>query len=114
MLRSSDQDNEDFGSSYIEYNIFNLIKIDLIYLIKTKVSLAKEFHIQPSEIDKMSMWEFNLFVKYLNDAIKDENEQQKQEMDKYNINEYSKMANPKNIQKTMSANTLNYPKQYKL
>lgn len=99
MSKNSDLDNIEFGQSYIEYNIFNLIKIDLVHLIKLKATLAKEFHIQPSEIDKMAMWEFNLFVKYINDAVKEENDQQKQEMSKYNVDEYMKMSNPKNIQK---------------
>ena len=70
----------------MEFLIFNLIKIDLLNLIKIKAKLAKEFHIQPSEIDKMQVWEYELFITYLNEAVKEDNEAHEDEMSKYNIN----------------------------
>ena len=45
------------------------------------------------------MWEYELYVQQLNELIKDENDHQKKEMDKYHINDYMQSAHPKNIQK---------------
>lgn len=101
-LRSSDQDNTEpfrLDSTYMEYAIYVLFKIDIMNHIKTKASLAKNFHIQPSEVDMMPMWEYELFMKALNDLVKEENDNQQKEMDKYNINDYKKMSNPSNISK---------------
>ena len=70
-----------------------------MHLIKMKATLAKNFHIQPSEIDKMPVWEYELFIQYINDEVKEENDKQQKEMDKYNINDYRKMSDPSRIQK---------------
>jgi hypothetical protein len=112
MLRNSDPDNQSFNSndpvvdkissSFIEYQIFSLMRIDIISLINIKASLSKAFHIQPSEIDNMPMWEFELYIKQLNELVKEENDGQKKEMDKYRINDYMKMASPSNMNKTMA------------
>lgn len=70
-----------------------------MHLIKMKATLAKNFHIQPSEIDEMPVWEYELFIQYINDEVKEENDKQQKEMDKYNINDYRKMSDPSKIQK---------------
>lgn len=75
-----------------------------------KAALAKQFHIQPSEIDNMCFWEYELFVKNINDFVKEENDQQKAEMDKYHVNEYMNMAKPGNVNKMISNPTANIPK----
>lgn len=86
-----------FNQTYIEYGIFSLFRIDINNLITIKASLAKNFHIQPSEIDAMPMWEYELFLQDLNNQVKEENKKQQDEMDKYHINDYKKMSNPKNM-----------------
>lgn len=70
-------------------------------LIKIKASLSKTFHIQPSEIDKMPMWEFELYIKQLNELVEEENNKQQKEMDKHNVKGYMDMAKPQNMQKMM-------------
>lgn len=67
----------------------------MINYIKVKTTLAKEFHIQPSEIDKMPAWEYELFMKELNNMVKEENEKNKQEMDKAGLDKAQKMSDPK-------------------
>lgn len=91
LSRNSDRDNV-LSQSTFEYNIFGLMKIDIVSLIKTKASLSKSFHIQPSEIDKMPMWEFELYIKYLNELIEEENERNKNETDNKDIKKYKKMS----------------------
>ena len=75
------------------------MKVDIMSMIKLKASLSKNFHIQPSEVDKMPMWEFELYIKSLNEMVEEENDKQQKEMDKHHINEYTDLARPKNIQK---------------
>lgn len=88
--------------SYIERAIIALWMINIENLITNKVHLAKSFHVQPSEIDKMPMWEYEIFMKVLNKAVDEENKKQQSEMDKYDINSYKKMADPSNMNKMMN------------
>lgn len=99
-LKNSDQDKLD--NTYIERAIIALWMINIENLVTNKVQLAKNFHIQPSEIDKMSMWEYEMFMKILNKAVDEENKKQNDEMKKYDIDSYRKMANPSNMNKMMN------------
>ena len=98
-----EQKNSDrvkrMDGSYIERAIIALWMINIENLITNKVHLAKSFHVQPSEIDKMPMWEYEIFMKILNEAVDEENKKQQSEMDKYDINSYKKMLNPSNMNK---------------
>lgn len=92
-----DQDNSKLlDNSYIEFAIFGLFKIDILNFVKTKAILAKEFRIQPSEIDKMPAWEYELFMQEINALVKEENERNQKEMDKSG---YNKMNDPNYIKK---------------
>jgi hypothetical protein len=84
------------------------MKTDLSTFVKIKASLAKNFHIQPSEVDKMPMWEYELFITYLNEMVKEENDKQEAESKKYNINDYKKMSDPKNYQKSFDNSMKSY------
>jgi hypothetical protein len=97
--RKSSEHDKFLDNSFIEVAIFNLFKINIINLIKVKVSLAKEFHIQPSEIDNMSFWEYELFMKELNSVIKEENKRQESEMEKSGYGDIKKMSSYKNIER---------------
>lgn len=57
----------------------------------------------------MPMWEYELFISELNNQVKEENDQQQKEMDKYNINDYKKMSNPSNISKYTHSKIPNMP-----
>ena len=76
--------------------------IDIQNLVTNKVHLAKNFHIQPSEIDKMPMWEYEMFMKTLNKIVEEDNKNQEKEMEKYNIDSYKKMADPSHMSKMTS------------
>ena len=105
---SSVQDRIVIDNTYIESAIFGLFRIDLINYIKVKSILAKEFHIQPSEIDRMPAWEYELFVKEINQAVKEENERNQKEMDKAGIDKAKKMSDPKNYQKSFDNSMKDY------
>lgn len=110
ITRNSVQDKVILDNTYIEYAIFSLWKLELFGFVGLKASLAKNFHIQPTEIDKMPMWEFELFMKHLNNQIKDENDKQKEEMDKSGISNMQKnMNNPSKMAGNMKMPSMKMP-----
>ena len=115
--KNSDQDNEDkivLNGSYIEYSIYNLFKIDVLNYIKIKATLAKEFHIQPSEVDKLPAWEYELFMKALNELVKEENERNEKEMNNSGVNQAKKMSDPNNIRRMQQSSMRNMPSMPKM
>lgn len=44
-------------------------------MVRNKVALAKYFHIQPSEIERMPFWEYELSLEEVNKIIEKENEE---------------------------------------
>lgn len=91
----------------MEYALYSLWKINVLELIRIKASLSKQFHIQPSEIDKMSYWEYEYYVRYINDLVKEENKEQQSQMDKAGVSKYT---NPKNINKMTNPKMPSMPK----
>lgn len=91
------------NESYIEYALIRLFMIDVVNLAKVKAILTKEFHISPNEIDKMTYWEYELWMDQLNEMIKEDNEKQQSEMKKYHVDDAMKMATPGGMNKMMSA-----------
>lgn len=89
----------ELGPQDLDYAIIKLFIIDLAKLAELKATLAKNFHIQPSEIDRMVYWEYELFLQSMNEQVKEENDRQKAEMDKYHINEHLDSVRPGNIRK---------------
>lgn len=81
--------------SYLETGIMGLFLIDLISLAKTKAVLLKNFRLQPSEVDRMVYWEYEYLLESLNEQIKEENERQQAEMDKYKVQERLNSLNSK-------------------
>lgn len=105
---------KEIDNSFIESAIFGLFKIDLINYIKVKSILAKEFHIQPSEIDAMPAWEYELFMKEINNAVKEENERNQKEMDKVGLDKAQKMSDPKYAQRMAQNQMPKMPKMPQL
>lgn len=100
---------EKLSNEYIETAIYGLFKLNIMHFIKMKALLAKQFHIQPSEIEKFPAWEYELFIKQLNDLVQEENDKQKSEMKRYHVDDYINSANPKNMNKMVSGMTPKMP-----
>ena len=90
------------GPGDMMYAIIKLFIVDVSNLIETKATLAKNFHIQPSEIDVMPYWEYEMFRDSINEQVKEENDRQQKEMDKYHINEHMDAMRPGKMQKMMN------------
>lgn len=88
---------DKLDNTFIESAIFGLFKLNLVELIKMKAILGKQFHIQPSEIDKMMYWEYEIYCRHLNELVENENNQQKGEMSKYHVDEFMNRSNPNNM-----------------
>lgn len=56
--------------------------------------MSKQFHIAPTSFNDMYYWEFEIYMRYINDLVKEENDAQKAEMDKYGVSDM--MTNMKN------------------
>ena len=95
-------DVHHIDNSYLEQAIYKLFYVDVIRQIQIKAIIAKQFHIPPFEIDRMPYWEYEIYLKLLSDLVKEENDSQKKEMDKYHISDYAKMSNPSNMRKMMN------------
>lgn len=67
--------------------------------VKVKAVFAKDFHIPPSELDKMPAWEYELFMEEVNKLVKEENERNQKEMDGGKYKDIKKMSNPKYAQR---------------
>lgn len=94
---------EKLDNTYIETALFSMWRLNLVDYLKVKAILAKQFHIAPSEFDLMAAWEYEIFMKHLNDLVNEENNAQKAEMKRYNVDETMKMANPKYVNKMTSS-----------
>lgn len=81
--------------TYIERGIIGLFMIDILRLAQTKAALLKNFHMQPSEVDNMVYWEYEYLIEALNQQVKEENDRQQAEMDKYKINDKLNSFNSK-------------------
>ena len=49
--------------------------------------MSKQFHIAPTSFNDMYYWEFEIYMRYINDLVKEENDAQKSEMDKYGVSD---------------------------
>lgn len=83
----------------LEYNIYQLFKINVSNVIKIKASLSKEFHLSPLDLDKMPMWEYEMYMEELQNLIQEENDRNQEQMDKAGVGNVPKMTNPRNLQK---------------
>ena len=90
-----------------------MFKIDILNYIKVKAILAKDLHIQPSEVEAMPAWEYELFMRELNNAIKEDNKRNEDEQEKAGYNDAKKMASRSNVEsmqrKALSSNNIKMP-----
>lgn len=79
------KNSEANNKNSFEYITFQLFSIDLLRLIQTKAILSKQFSIAPSEIDAMKFWEYEYFMKELNNLVEEENKQNEKQKEQYNM-----------------------------
>ena len=60
-----------------------MYRINLENLIKNKIYIAKEYHIQPSEVDKMPFYEYEIYLEQMNLIAKKQEEENKKQQEEY-------------------------------
>ena len=58
-------------------------KLDIKNLVQSKAWLLKNYHLQPSEVNNMDLWEWQLLIDEINDLNKHEQKEQKEQESKY-------------------------------
>lgn len=91
-------------------SIYSLFKVDIRNLVLNKVHICRHWHIQPSEIERLSYWEYEMMMKEINDTMKKENKEQEEENGKYSTKGIERMS--KNM--TPKIPTVNMPPLPKL
>jgi hypothetical protein len=110
----------DLENNYNEFNgkIFSLFQINIEDLLKNKFEWMVQHKIPTTVTDTWYYWEFEQYVKLLNERNKEENEQhEKQNKDQgekysnFNPSSMAKQYNPSNMMKNFqSGNNLSFPR----
>jgi len=77
-----------------------MYRINIESLVRNKLYICKDFHIQPSEIDRMWYFEYEQILKEINAHIKEQEKQNEEQQKQYgnlqkNMNPSSMMNNMK-------------------
>ena len=74
--------------------------INLRNLTKNKLFICKEYHIQPSEIDRMQFWEYEWYTDEIKEISKAQEKEQKRQEKEYSSIQGS--MNPSNMMRNVS------------
>lgn len=80
---------QDPNKAWLGLLVFHTYVIDLRNLVKNKLFICREYHIQPSEIDRMQYWEYEWYTDNIKEITKEQEKQQKEQE-----KEYAGMRNP--------------------
>ena len=64
---------------WLGFTIIKAFIVNLRNLTKNKLFICKEYHIQPSEIDRMQFWEYEWYTDEIKEISKEQEKQQKQQ-----------------------------------
>ncbi len=84
-----------------------MYRINLENLIKNKMYISKEYHIQPSEVDKMPFYEYEIYLEQMNLIAKKQEEENKKQQEEYDSMRSS--MNPSKMMTNMN-NNMSMPK----
>lgn len=59
-------------------SIYSLWKVNIENLVVNKVHICRNFHIQPSEIERLPYWEYEMMMKEMNETADKENKGQEE------------------------------------
>ena len=101
---SNEQENDSVRSKieapWIGFTIIKAFIVNLRNLTKNKLFICKEYHIQPSEIDRMQFWEYEWYTDEIKEITKEqEKEQKRQEKEHASL---QSSTNPSNMMRNVS------------
>lgn len=85
----------------MESALYLLWQVDVRNLVKNKLFICRDYHIQPSEIDRMMWFEYEYMIEDIKEIKKQEEKQQEAQDKQYNN---MKMPNYSNAMRGMTGN----------
>ena len=85
--------------------LYSLLRVNLKNLAKSKLYICKDWHIQPSEIDKLPYYEYEWMIEYINEDYKEQEKRSKEEQKQYDSMKKG-MPNMNNMMKGYQQPTL--------
>ena len=85
--------------------LYSLLRVNLRNLVKNELYICKEWHIQPSEINKLPFYEYEWILEYINEDHKEQEKRSKEEQKQYDSMKKG-MPNMNNIMKGYQQPTL--------
>lgn len=79
-------------ATYFEQAVYNLFKVDIMDIISIKAQIQKAFHTDPTYLERLPFWEFELYMKEIERLVKEENRQQEDEYNRSGAKDAMKMA----------------------
>lgn len=67
----------------MESALYSIWQVDVRNLVKNKLYICKEYHIQPSEVDNLVFFEYEWMLEEINKEAKEAEKRQKEENKKY-------------------------------
>ena len=67
----------------MEFAVFSMFRVDIRNLVKNRLYIAKDFNIQPSEIDRLQYYEYEIMLDEIKDEQKKEAQRQKEQEEQY-------------------------------
>lgn len=84
----------------MEQALYSMFRVNLRNLVKNKLWIAKDWHICPSEIDKLVYYEYEWMLEEINDHNKEQEKKSKEEQKQYDSMKQS-MPNLSNMTRSM-------------
>lgn len=111
-VQENDSERNKYEWPWLGFTIIKAFIVNLRNLTKNKLFICKEYHIQPSEIDRMQFWEYEWYTDEIKEISKEQEKQQKAQEQEYDsmrsgMNTSSMM---RNAQQSMKMPTINMPK----
>lgn len=87
----------------MEQALYSMLRVNLRNLVKNKLYISKEWHIPPTEVDKMVYYEYEWVLDEINEHNKEQEKRSKEEQKQYDSMKQS-MPNMNNIHNQMTKN----------
>jgi hypothetical protein len=91
-------------------SIYSLFQVDINNLVQNKIHLCRKWRIQPSEIEEMPYWEWEMWMEEINKTLKEE-EKRREEQEKQSgasKNDYGKTFRDFQSRQSRLMNTSNF------
>ena len=95
-------------ATYFEQAIYSLFKVNVMDIISIKAQIQNTFHTDPTYIDKLPFWEFELYMEEIERLVKEESKRQEEEYNNSGARDAMKMA--RNPGKMMASINNSMPK----